>query len=166
MGVTDARLASQRSLCERKPRTHFSVSAAIGTYYSLRWSTSCPLLLENRQSGHSYTKTLKIFTRRQFEHDRIAGALRYHPGLPDPLIPKALETHHRAIPEVQQIQQPSLQVPSQCRDHEAGLIRRQRAGGYMGQAEPVLGRVEDWRADGRVRWKIQPLSRWSAVRLP
>ena len=28
------------------------------------------------------------------------------------------------------------------------------------------GRVEDWRADGRVRWKIQPLSRWSAVRLP
>ena len=30
----------------------------------------------------------------------------------------------------------------------------------------VVGRVEDWRADGRVRWKIQPLSRWSAVRLP
>ena len=88
------------------------------------------------------------------------------PGLPDPQIPKALETHHRAIPEVQQIQHPRLQVPSQCRDHEVGLIRRQRAGGYMGQAEPVLGRVEDWRADGRVRWKIQPLSRWSAVRLP
>ena len=27
-------------------------------------------------------------------------------------------------------------------------------------------RVEDWRADGRVRWQFQPLSRWSAVRLP
>ena len=32
--------------------------------------------------------------------------------------------------------------------------------------QDMLGRVEDWRADGRVRWKIQPLSRWSAVRLP
>ena len=123
-------------------------------------------LLESRQSGHSDTKALEIFTRRQLQHDRIAAAHRYHPGLPDPQIPKALETHHRAIPEVQQIQHPRLQVPSQCRDHEVGLIRRQRAGGYMGQAEPVLGRVEDWRADGRVRWKIQPLSRWSAVRLP
>ena len=34
----------------------------------------------------------------------------------------------------------------------------------MGQAEPVLGRVEDWRADGRVRWKIQPL--FALVRSP
>ena len=30
----------------------------------------------------------------------------------------------------------------------------------------VDGRVEDWRADCRVRWWLQPLSRWSAVRLP
>ena len=30
----------------------------------------------------------------------------------------------------------------------------------------VFGGVEDWRADGRVRWQFQPLSRWSAVRLP
>ena len=38
-------------------------------------------LLESRQSGHSDTKALEIFTRRQLQHDRIAAAHRYHPGL-------------------------------------------------------------------------------------
>ena len=95
-------------------------------------------LLESGQSGQCDTKALEIFARRELEHDRIAAALRHHAGLADPLIPKALETHHRAIPEAQQIQHPRLQVPSQCRDHEVGLIRRHRAGRYMGQSQPVL----------------------------
>ena len=87
MGITDARLASQSSSCERNQGL-FSVSAVIGTYYSLRWSTSHPKLLESCQSGQCDTKAMEISTRRQLEHD------------------------------------------------------------------------------GRVRWKVQPLSRWSAVRLP
>ena len=40
------------------------------------------------------------------------------------------------------------------------------AGLSPAERQPLLDarRVEDWRADG-IRWKIQPLSRWSAVRL-
>ena len=37
---------------------------------------------------------------------------------------------------------------------------------YLLQPKALASRVEDWRADGRVRWQFQPLSRWSAVRLP
>ena len=34
------------------------------------------------------------------------------------------------------------------------------------KSRPPFSGVENWRADGRVRWQFQPLSRWPAVRLP
>ena len=58
----------------------------------------------------------------------------------------------------------SARLPTRAASPPGRALARSPVG-HVSSAPPE-SRVEDWRADGRGRWQFQPLSRWSAVRLP
>ena len=92
---------------------------------------------ERSEPGERFTEPLIVLTRRQFEQHATPSRC-HHPRLAYPQIQKALETQHRSIAKLKQIQHPGLQVPGQRSDQKVCSVGRQKSGRDMGQSQPML----------------------------
>ena len=104
---------------------------------------------ERSEPGERFTEPLIVLTRRQFEQHATPSRC-HHPRLAYPQIQKALETQHRSIAKLKQIQHPCMKTTMNLDD---GLVREAMAI-YRGKTKTAvveLGLQELINADRRRR---------------